>query len=128
LILDRYKNHKSIEFQKYYKSYNIITLGLFLYSSYLFQPLDIRYFGILKQKYNRQIEGFIKTYIIYITKIKFLIAFKQTYIQSITVTNSQAGFRRTRLIPFFPEIVLEKLDMKLQTPMLTSPLFVDADP
>jgi hypothetical protein len=53
LILDRYKSYILIEFQEYYKSYNIITLGLFLYSFYLFQLLDIRYFSILKQKYNR---------------------------------------------------------------------------
>jgi hypothetical protein len=88
LILDKYKNYESIEFQKYYKSYNIITLGLFLHSFYLFQPLDIRCFGVLKQKYNRQIEGFIKVYIIYNIKIEFLIVFKQVYIQSITVANN----------------------------------------
>jgi hypothetical protein len=35
LVLDRHKSYESVEFQDYYKSYNIITLGLPAYSSYL---------------------------------------------------------------------------------------------
>ena len=35
--------------------------------------------------YGRQIEGFIKAYIHYITKVEFLIAFKAAYPQLITV-------------------------------------------
>jgi hypothetical protein len=45
-------NHESAEFQEYYKAYNIITLRLPPYLFYLTQPLDIKYFNILKQAYN----------------------------------------------------------------------------
>ena len=68
-----------MKFQEYYKSYNIITLGLPPYSSYLTQLLNVRCFSPLKRAYGRQIEGFIKVYINYITKVEFLIAFKQAY-------------------------------------------------
>ena len=85
LVLDRHKSHESIEFQDYCKSHNIIALGLPPYSSYLTQPLDIGCFSVLKRIYGRQIEGFIKAYIHYITKVEFLMAFKAAYPQLITV-------------------------------------------
>jgi hypothetical protein len=88
LVLDRYKSHESVEFQEYCKSYNIITLGLPPYSSYLTQPLDVRYFSPLKRIYGRQIEGFIKAYINYITKVEFLIVTTQ---ESICTTVEACG-------------------------------------
>jgi DDE superfamily endonuclease len=88
LVLDKHKNHESAEFQEYYKVYNIITLGLFPYSSYLTQLLDIRCFSVLKQAYNRQIKIFIKAYINYITKVEFFLAFIIVYKESITAENA----------------------------------------
>ena len=35
LVLDGYKSHELVEFQDYYKAYNIITLRLPAYSSHL---------------------------------------------------------------------------------------------
>jgi hypothetical protein len=85
LVLDRHKNHESIEFQDYYKSYNIITLGLSPHSFYFTQPLDVGCFSVLKRLYSQQIEILIKAYIYYIIKIEFFIAFKTIYPQSITI-------------------------------------------
>jgi hypothetical protein len=102
LVLDGHKSHKSIVFQDYYKSHNIITLGLPAYSSYITQPLDVGCFSVLKRKYSHQIEDFIKAHINHITKVKFFIAFKVAYQQLITVQNAQAGFRGAGLIPFDP--------------------------
>ena len=53
LILNGYKSYKSAAFQEYYKAHNIITLGLPPYSSHLTQPLDVRYFSVLKRAYSR---------------------------------------------------------------------------
>ena len=88
LVLDRYKNYESAEFQEYYKAHNIITLGLPPHSSYLTQPLDIRYFSILKRVYGRQIKTFIKAYINYITKVEFFLAFIAVYKESIIAQNA----------------------------------------
>jgi hypothetical protein len=41
------------------------------------------------------------------------MAFKTAYLQSITVQNTQAGFRGAGLIPFDPQAVILKLDVKL---------------
>ena len=56
------------------------------------------------------------------------MAFKTAYLQSITVQNAQAGFRGAGLIPFDPQAVISKLDVKLRTPTPTTPPFADADP
>jgi hypothetical protein len=128
LVLDGHESHESIEFQDYCKSHNIITLSLPPHSSHLTQPLDVGCFSVLKRMYGREIEGFMKAHINHITKVEFLMAFKQAYQQSITVANAQAGFRGAGLIPFLPETVLEKLDVKLRTPTPTGPPSVDIDP
>ncbi|PMD50066.1 uncharacterized protein K444DRAFT_548073, partial [Hyaloscypha bicolor E] len=70
-------------FQEYYKIYNIITFKLPLYLFHLIQPLNIRYFSILKQ-----IEIFIKAYINYIIKVKFFLAFIVVYKKLIIAQNT----------------------------------------
>jgi hypothetical protein len=128
LVLDGHESHESVVFQEYCKSHNIITLGLPPHSSHLTQPLDVGCFAVLKRKYGREIEGFIKAHINHITKVEFLMAFKQAYQQSITVANGQAGFRGAGLIPFDPQVVISKLDVKLRTPTPVGPPSIDADP
>jgi hypothetical protein len=128
LVLDGHESHESIEFQDYCKSHNIITLGLPPHSSHLTQPLDVGCFSVLKRMYGRQIEDLMKANINHITKAEFFMAFKAAYLQSITVQNAQAGFRGAGLIPFDPQAVISKLDVKLRTPTPTGPSSADADP
>ncbi len=123
LILDGHESHESAAFQEFCKEHNIITLGLPAHSSHLTQPLDVGCFSVLKRMYSRQIETFIKAHINHITKVEFLLAFKLAYEQSITTQNAQARFRGAGLVPFDPQAVISKLDVKLRTP--TPPL---ADP
>ncbi|EDN97555.1 hypothetical protein SS1G_12406 [Sclerotinia sclerotiorum 1980 UF-70] len=51
-------------------------------------------------------------------------SFKAVYQQSITSQNIKAGFRGTGLIPFNPEAVLSKLDIRIHTPT-PPPLNID---
>lgn len=127
LVLDGHESHDSAEFQEYCKAHNIITLGLPPYSSHLTQPLDVGCFSVLKRVYSRQIETFIKAYINHITKVEFFLAFKTAYMESITVQNAQAGFRGAGLVPFNPQAVISKLDVKLRTPTPTGPPASNAD-
>jgi hypothetical protein len=128
LVLDGHESHESAAFQEYCMAHNIITLGLPAHSSHLTQPLDVGCFSVLKRAYGCQIESFIKAHINHISKVEFFIAFKQAYIQSITPSNGQAGFRGAGLIPFDPQVVLSKLDVKLRTPTPTGPPSADTDP
>ncbi|EDN99830.1 hypothetical protein SS1G_02688 [Sclerotinia sclerotiorum 1980 UF-70] len=121
LVLDRHESHESVAFQAYCKENDIICLRLPLHSSHLTQPLDVGCFSNLKRSYGGQIDGFIKAYINHISKVEFFIAFKAVYEESITSQNMKSGFRGTGLIPFNPEVVLSKLDIRIRTP--TPPSF-----
>lgn len=120
LILDGHESHGSYDFQAYCKEQNIIILCLPAHSSHLTQPLDVGCFSVLKRMYSRQIEIFIKAHINHVSKIEFFIAFHAAYKQSITAQNAQAGFRGAGLIPFDPQAVISKMDIRLRTPELES--------
>lgn len=121
LVLDGHESHESAAFHEYCKAHNIITLGLPPHSSHLTQPMDVGCFSVLKRSYGRQIEDFIKAHINHISKVEFFIAFKAAYLQSITPQNAVAGFRGAGLVPFDPQAVLSKLDVRLRTPTPTGP-------
>ena len=79
LVLDGHESYKLAEFQEYYKTYNIITLGLPPHLSHLTQPLNVGCFSILKWAYSQQIETFIKAHINHIIKVEFFLAFIVAY-------------------------------------------------
>ena len=105
----------SVEFEVYYQANNIITLCIPAYLSHLLQPLDIRYFRPLKRAYRREIENLICGYITHVGKEDFLSAFGVAHRVAITESNIQAGFRASGLTPINPEVVLEKLDLRLRS-------------
>ena len=127
-MLDGHESHESAEFQEYCKAHNIITLGLPPHSSRLTQPLDVRCFSVLKRAYGQQIETFIKAHINHITKVEFFLAFTAAYKEAVTAQNGQAGFRGASLVPFDPQAVLSKLDVKLRTPTPSRAPSTDVDP
>jgi hypothetical protein len=116
LILDGHESHHSTEFELYCQQNNIITLCMPPHSSHLLQPLDVGCFGPLKQAYGRQIEDLMRAYINHVSKLEFLCAFRAAFFASITKRNIQGGFAGAGLVPYDPERVLSKLDIKLRTP------------
>jgi hypothetical protein len=69
--------------------------------------------------YSWQIKTFIKVYINYITKVEFFLAFITVYKELIIAKNAQARFCRAGLVPFNPQAVILKLNVKLQTLILS---------
>ena len=128
LVLDGHESHESAGFQEYCMANNIITLCLPSHSSHLTQPLDVGCFSVLKRMYGRQIELFIKAHINHITKVEFFLAFHTAYNQSITIENAKAGFRGAGLVPFSPQAVISKLDVRLRTPTPPGTPSIDANP
>ena len=61
-------------------------------------------------------ESLIRYYINYITKLKFLPAFKTAFDQAFTPANIQSAFRGAGLVPLQLEAVLSKVDVQLRTP------------
>jgi hypothetical protein len=118
LIIDGHESHDSLDFQQYCKENKIITLCMPPHSSHLLQPLDVGCFSPLKKAYGRQAEDLMRNKITHITKLEFLPCFKGAFDTAITKANIQGGFRGAGLVPFNPEAVILKLDVRLRTPPL----------
>ncbi len=116
LVLDGHESHHSSNFEDYCQENNIITLCMPPHSSHFLQPLDVGCFGPLKTSYGKQIEKMMRMQITHITKDDFFAAFLEAFNASITEKNIQAGFRATGLLPYDPESVLARLDLKPITP------------
>ena len=54
--------------------------------------------------------------ITHITKLEFLYTFKETFFASMTEKNIQGGFAGAGLVPYDPERVISKLDVRIRTP------------
>lgn len=85
------------------------------------QPLDVGCFSPLKRAYGREIEHFIKSHINHITKVEFFLAFKAAHAAAMTENNIKGGFRGAGLVPFNPDAVISKLDVRIRTPTPLSP-------
>jgi len=59
----------------------------------------------------------IRMYINHVSKLEFLCAFREAFFASITEKNIQGGFAGAGIVPFDPERVLSKLDVKLRMPI-----------
>jgi hypothetical protein len=127
IVLDGHESHISAQFDQFCKEKNIITLCLPAHSSHLTQPCDVGCFSVLKRSYGKELEHFIKTHINHITKPEFFIAFKAAHFATMTPGNIKAGFRGAGLVPYDPQAVLSKLDVKLRTPTPTGPPSLEAD-
>ena len=79
LIFNSYKSYYSLKFQELCKENNIYTLYILLYLSYLLQLLNISYFLLLKRTYSYKVESLIYNNINYVTKLKFLLAYKAAF-------------------------------------------------
>jgi hypothetical protein len=116
LILDGHESHHSTEFELHCQQNNIITLCMPPHSSHLLQPLDVGCFGPLKQAYGRQVEDLMRMHINHVSKLEFLCGFREAFFASMTEKNIQGGFAGAGLVPYNPERVLSKLDVRLRTP------------
>jgi len=114
-----------LDFQVICKESKIITLCMPAHVLHLLQPLDVGCFSLLKHAYGTEINSFVYNYINYIDKLSFLIAFKTAFDHTFTKANICTSFQGAGLVPFNPEAVLSKLNVKLHTP---TPPVVDNTP
>lgn len=88
-----------------------------VYSLHLLQPLDIRYFAVLKRAYSNLVSQKIRLRISYIDKLNFLTAYLQARIDTFKSDTIQNSFRAAGLVPFNPKSVLSELNIRLYTPI-----------
>lgn len=122
LILDGHESHTSAEFNQYCKENKIISISMPPHSSHLVQPLDVALYSPLKRAYGKEISDFIRASTNHITKTEFFVAFKAAHDKTFTKDNIKAAFRGAGIVPWDPESVISKLDVRLRTPMLSVPV------
>jgi hypothetical protein len=83
------------------------------------------YFAPLKKVYGTQIKKLVRARISHITKEDFLPTFCEAFKKSLTESNIRASFQKAGLVPLSPNIIIAKLDMKLQTPTFFRPFTRD---
>jgi hypothetical protein len=88
---------------------------MLFYLSHLLQPLNVACFALLKRSYSDSITALARSYIYYISKETFLLAFKAAYDLTFTKENARAGFRGAGLVLFNLDAVLLKLNIRLRT-------------
>ena len=115
LVLDEYKNYQLVDFEIYYKIYNIISIYLSSHFFYITQLFNVEFFNPLKKIYNKKINIFIRAHINNITKIKFFLIFRAAYKCSIIILNIIKNFRGAGLIPLNSKTIFSKLNIKLRT-------------
>ena len=120
LIIDGHESHLSAEFDEYCRHNKIIAVSMPAHSSHLLQPLDIALYSPLKRAYGDEINLFIKASINHITKSEFFIAFMAAHLRIFTAENIKSGFRGAGILPWNPDSVIEKLDVRLCTPSLSA--------
>ena len=99
LIIDDYRSHMSVKFNDYCKLNNIIIVSMFIYSSHLLQPLDIRIFSFLKTAYSHQINFFIQAFINHITKSEFFVVYLIARDKIFIEKNIKKAFRGADILP-----------------------------
>ncbi len=74
---------------------------------------------MLKRLYGKEVENFIQSYINYIIKSDFFVCFYTIFFVIFDEENIRVSFRNINLIPFNPEIIISKFDIKLYMLILT---------
>jgi hypothetical protein len=82
---------------------------------YLLQPLNVVPYLLLKRYYGDRILLLARSYVYYISKETFLLAFKVAFKKTFTQKNVCARFLGARLVLHNLKAVLLKLNMRLYT-------------
>jgi hypothetical protein len=116
LILDGHGSHATPEFDRFCMNNGIIPLYMPPHSSHLLQPLDVGCFAPLKRAYGYQVANCMQLGRNHIDKLDFLEAFKIARAAALNSPNIRSGFAAAGLVPFNPEQVLSRLQLRLRTP------------
>ena len=118
LVLDGHDSHLTAKFDQICKDNNIIPICMPSHASHLLQPLDVGCFAVLKKFYGTEVAEYMRLGIDSIEKDDFLEIFPQTRVHAFKETTIQNAFAATGLVPLDPDRVLEKLNIRLQSPPL----------
>jgi hypothetical protein len=86
------------------------------HSSHILQPLDVVCFSPLKTKYSQRVRDLARQRVFHINKEGFLPAFRDAFFDVFTTDLCKKAFEATGLVPFDLLRVLDRLEVRHQTP------------
>jgi DDE superfamily endonuclease/Tc5 transposase DNA-binding domain/helix-turn-helix, Psq domain len=116
LILDGHGSHMTPEFDKFCKENSILIECMPPHSSHLHQALDVGCFSVLKRIYGDLVKAKMTLGVHHIDKPTFLELFFEAHRKTFSSKNIKSGFAATGLVPFNPDRVLTRLQVKVRTP------------
>ena len=116
LILNGHGSHLTPKFDEICEQNKVIPICMPAHSSHLLQPLDIGCFAVLKRAYGRMVETKMRNGINHIDKLDFLEAYPFARIEAFKSETIKNSFGAAGLVPFEPERVILKLNIRLRTP------------
>jgi hypothetical protein len=117
LILDGHESHLNQDFKDYCLEHKILTLCMPPHSSHILQPLDVVCFSPLKRKYSQRVRDLARRRVFHINKEGFLPAFKDAFFDVFTEQNCRRAFEAAGLVPINAQVVLDRLEVRLRTPL-----------
>lgn len=116
LIMDGFGSHDTREFLGYCEEYKIIPFTFPSHTTHLLQPLDVCVFQPLKHYHSEAVNEAISTGDETFSKTEFLAAFNTFRAKAFKSTTIVSAWKKTGLIPYNPEIVLEVVRNTLPPP------------
>jgi hypothetical protein len=114
LILDGHESFLNQDFKDYCLEHKILTLCMPPRSSHFLQPLDLDCFLRFNRNYDFRDSA---RWGIQIDKERFLPVFKNAYFDVFTEENCREAFQATGLVPTNAQVVLDRLEEQLHTPV-----------
>jgi len=112
LLLDEYGSHHTMPFIQYCDDNNIILFGFPPHTTHILQPLDVMVFQPYKNYHSKAINTAVRDGCLKFTKLEFLAAIGDIRRQTFKASTIQSAFKKTGLIPYNLQVVLEKIKPK----------------
>ena len=110
LIMDGHGSHTHDAFEARRRELKIIPFQLLPHTTHLCQPFDVGCFQPLKLYHTEAIDKAVRLdeEAIY-SKTDFSATFQKIRQQAFTPATIKSAFKKTGLVPYFPDIVLDKI-------------------
>lgn len=103
LILDNHGSHISLNIYTYCRSNGIVMVSLPPHTSHKLQPLDLTFFGPLKNALNRECDLYLRSHAHEkITHYELASIFNRAYVRTATMEKGISGFRAAGIWPLDP--------------------------
>lgn len=114
LVMDGHGSHTHEEFEFWCQELRIIPFLLLAHTTHICQPLDMGCFQPLKHYHCETIDKAVQIdHKAVPNKTDFLATFQKVWEQAFTPATIKSAFQKTGLVPYFLDIVLDKIQAEV---------------